>query len=123
MEFWESHDKRARAEVTDTAEVNSEGRAVYHYRLILCGQEVDKGKDLCGPVLGPEPSETEMLCTLASFVNAWAEALSYRAHYPNQKPSENLDLFPTTDECAAWAYYAEEFSLWAMDTEEMEADR
>jgi hypothetical protein len=118
MTRWRSHDGRGRATVDFVGCVN--GRGTYRYSLdvkphvgrsarFLC---VATAADLCGPAMGREPSERDMLATLASFVAAWAES----NRYGENGEGENSHLFPKSAE--PWEAYADEFSMWGMDFEE-----
>ena len=122
--IWRSHTGLGQARVQDTAQVNREGRPMFEWSLYIRPSKAEpwedshivaQGSDLAGPTIGPEPSETDMLATLAAFVSAWKEARDYQQRTGCE--SDNADLFPGS--AAPWAdIYAEDFSLWGIDHEE-----
>jgi len=71
--------------VEDTALADHRGRAVFEWTVTLDSGESWSSADLKGPVIGPEPSEREMLGTLLAFLSACAES---------GEDGEHADLFP-----------------------------
>jgi len=100
--------------VEDTAQSNREGRPVFEWT-VATPKGSWSAEDLCGPTVGPEPSELEMLGTLMSFLGAAAESFDYRERTGDQ--GENEDLFPAP--VVEWASAnADEISMTQMEIEE-----
>lgn len=98
---WTSDDGHAVASVENIGN----GSDNYAWQLTLRDETVASGEDLrcpCG-------SSVDALASLASFIDAWSEALGYES-------SDNRDIFPMT--ARDWAEeYAEEFAMWTYDYE------
>ena len=79
--------------VRDTGECSHDGRPVYRWTVALDSGQEWTNRDLCGPRMGPEPSEVEMLSTLLGFLSAALESREY--HERTGTKTENEDLFPS----------------------------
>lgn len=102
----------ATVSVEDTAQADREGRPVFEWTISLDSGEEWSAEDLKGPVIGPEPSEEEMIPTLLSFLSAAIESREYRER--TGRDGENEDLFPA--ELLDWAcQHADEIGFTAME--------
>lgn len=102
----------ATVSVEDTALIDREGRPVFEWTIKLDSGEEWSAQDLCGPVVGPEPSESEMVKTLLSFLSAACESREFRERTGLE--GENEHLFPS--DCLDWAVqHSDEFAILSDD--------
>ena len=108
----------ATVSVEDTAQATHEGRPVFEWIIVLPSGVRHSATDLCGALMGPEPTEEEMLNTLFVFLGAAAESRQYRERGGREiiDRDSNESMFPAP--VVDWASEnSDEISILGADPE------